>query len=147
VSQDRGAPPTRQEARLETCNLLVSFGWRAPGRAGREIRGRLRALGDPEPVTGPTLSRGVLAVRTRLDPRAVVRELRAVCRASPETFCHTTRWVPVDVWTAPELGAMRAAVCAGPHPPGRCGPATDAGCSHRKVFGTGTLVPLRPSPS
>jgi tRNA(Ser,Leu) C12 N-acetylase TAN1 len=106
VSQDRSAPPTRHEARLETCNLLVSFGSRAPGRAGREIRGRLRALGDPEPVTGPTLSRGILAARTRLDPRAAIRELRAVCRASPEAFRHTTRWVPVDVWTAPELGEM-----------------------------------------
>jgi tRNA(Ser,Leu) C12 N-acetylase TAN1 len=96
--------------RLEGCNLLVSFAWRAPGRAKREIRGRLRALGDPGPAIVPTLSRGILAVRTTLDPRHALRELRALCQASPEMFRQTTKWVPIDLWTTPDLETMRQAV-------------------------------------
>jgi tRNA(Ser,Leu) C12 N-acetylase TAN1 len=98
--------------RLEDANLLVSFAWRAPGRARREVRGRLRALGDPAPSTVPTLSKGILAARTALDPREVVRALRGLCQVSPEVFRQTTRWVPVDAWSAPDLAAMRAAVVA-----------------------------------
>lgn len=110
MSPETGAAPARPAGQLEDCNLLVSFSSRAPGQARREVRGRLRALGDPEPVTVPTLSRGLLAARTSLDPRAVIRELRALGRASPDVFRQTTRWVPVDAWTAPDLEAMRQAV-------------------------------------
>jgi tRNA acetyltransferase TAN1 len=102
--------PARPPGRLEDCNLLVSFAWRAPGRARREVRGRLRTLGDPAPITVPTLSNGLLAAKTALDPRAVVRELRALYQVSPQILRHTTRWVPVDVWTVPDLVAMREAV-------------------------------------
>jgi tRNA acetyltransferase TAN1 len=112
MSQSTGGAPARPQGRLEDCNLLVSFAWRAPGRARREVRGRLRALGDPAPITVPTLSNGLLAAKTALDPRGVVRELRALCQASPQVLRHTTRWVPVDVWSPPDLVAMREAVMA-----------------------------------
>jgi tRNA(Ser,Leu) C12 N-acetylase TAN1 len=112
VSERSSGAPASPPARIQDCNLLVSFAWRAPGRARREVRSRLRALGDPAPVTVPTLSRGMLAARTTLDPRDVVRRLRELCQASPAAVRQTTRWVPVDVWTAPDLGAMGAAVAA-----------------------------------
>ena len=120
MSQSAGGAPARPQGRLEDCNLLVSFTWRAPGRARREVRGRLRALGDPAPITVPTPSKGILAAKTTLDSRGVVRELRVLCQAAPAAFRHTTRWVPVDVWTPPDLVAMREAVVAlasriGPH--------------------------------
>jgi tRNA acetyltransferase TAN1 len=105
-----GGPPARPQGRLEDCNLLVSFPWRAPGRARREVRSRLRALGDPAPITVPTLSNGLVAARTALDPRGVVRELRALYQVSPQLLRHTSRWVPVDVWTLPDLVVMREAV-------------------------------------
>ena len=60
---------------LEDANLLVSILWRAPGRARREIVGRLRALGDASPLVTPTGRRGLMAVRTSLDARTVVRAL------------------------------------------------------------------------
>jgi tRNA acetyltransferase TAN1 len=69
----------------------------------------LRALGDPAPITVPTLSKGILGARTALDSRDVVRDLRILCQASPEAFRQTTRWVPIDVWTAPNLVAIREA--------------------------------------
>ena len=91
-------------------NLLVSSGPRAPGRARREITARLRALGDEAPEIGPLLTRGIRAVRTSLDPRLVVADLRALCMRSPGAFRFTWRWVPVDLWTGPDLEAMRQGV-------------------------------------
>jgi tRNA(Ser,Leu) C12 N-acetylase TAN1 len=49
-------------------------------------------------------------VRTTLDPRQALRELRALCEASPETFQQTTKWAPIDLWTTPDLETMRQAV-------------------------------------
>jgi tRNA(Ser,Leu) C12 N-acetylase TAN1 len=91
-------------------NLLVSFPWPMPGRARRAVVARLRAIGDRAPVARPALSKGVLAARTSLEPHAAVRELRALYRHDPEAFRNTSRWVPVDRWTAPDLDAMKEAV-------------------------------------
>jgi tRNA acetyltransferase TAN1 len=71
---------------------------------------RLRALGDGTPLVAPTGGKGLVAVRTALDPRAVVRALREVAVMSPGRFRATWKWVPVDLWTGPDLGAMRAGV-------------------------------------
>lgn len=57
-----------------------------------------------------TAARGILAVKVVLDPRQVVRELRALCERQPGAFRYTLKWVPVDRWTRPELPAMKAAV-------------------------------------
>ena len=84
-------------------NLLVSSSWRAPGRSRREIVARLRGLGDHDPLVTETERRGILGVRTSLDPRDVVRRLRALHRHAPRAFRYTLKWVPVDVWTAPDL--------------------------------------------
>jgi tRNA(Ser,Leu) C12 N-acetylase TAN1 len=91
-------------------NLLVSSSWRAPGRARREILGRLRALGDDAAVVSRTERKGILAVLTALDPREAIRRLRGVHEAAPGAFRYTYKWVPVDVWTASDIAALRAAV-------------------------------------
>lgn len=93
-------------------NLLVSFPGAMSGRARREVVARLRALGDPAPVAPAALSRGLLAVRTTLEPHGVVRDLRALCRQDPGALRHTSRWVPIDRWTAPDLESMKQAVTA-----------------------------------
>jgi hypothetical protein len=51
-----------------------------------------------------------MAVRTTLDARAVVRGLREAAAASPWRFRATCKWVPVDLWTAGDLEAMRRGV-------------------------------------
>jgi len=91
-------------------NLLVSASWKAPGRARREIVGRLRALGDETAVVRPTDRKGVVSVRTTLDPREVIHRLRAVHQDAPGAFRYTYKWVPVDLWSAPDLASVRAAV-------------------------------------
>jgi tRNA(Ser,Leu) C12 N-acetylase TAN1 len=111
----------------------------------------LRALGDPAPITVPTLSNGLLAAKTALDPRAVVRELRLLYQASPQVLRHTTRWVPVDAWTPPSLVAMREAVV---NLAGRIGPAETwritvekrAGAAWHREEVIGALAPLVPAP-
>jgi tRNA(Ser,Leu) C12 N-acetylase TAN1 len=91
-------------------NLLVSVSWRAPGRARREIVGRLRALGDEAPVARPTDRKGVMSVRTTLDPRAAIQRLRELHHSAPGAFRYTYKWVPVDLWSAPDLASVRQAV-------------------------------------
>jgi len=91
-------------------NLLVSVHPRAPGRARREIVARLRTLTDVAPDVMQTLARGILAVRVAIDPREVVRRLRALCERQPRAFRYTLKWVPVDRWSRPELPAMREAI-------------------------------------
>jgi tRNA acetyltransferase TAN1 len=92
--------------RLEDSNLLVSVLARTPGRARREIKTRLRALGDPAPIVMPTGRRALVAVSTSLDPRTVVRGLHTVAATTPEVFRATSKWVPVDRWTATSMEAM-----------------------------------------
>ncbi len=91
-------------------NLLVSTSWKAPGRARREIVYRLRALGDDAPLVSRTDRQGVMSVRTALDPREVIRRLRAVHQDAPGVFRYTFKWVPVDVWSAPDTESLRQAV-------------------------------------
>jgi tRNA(Ser,Leu) C12 N-acetylase TAN1 len=91
-------------------NLLISSSPRLSGRARREIATRLRALGDEAPETGLSLTRGIRAVGTSLDPRQVVAELRALCVRSPGRFRFTWRWVPVDLWTGTDLESMKQGV-------------------------------------
>jgi tRNA acetyltransferase TAN1 len=51
-----------------------------------------------------------MAVRTSLDPRAVIHGLRAMHERTPEVFRCTFKWVPVDLWSAADLDALRQAV-------------------------------------
>ena len=99
-----------QRQALEDANLLVSILWRAPGRARKEIVRHLRALGDTTPLVMPTGRRGLVAVRTSLDPRALVRALREAVVSCPERFRATCKWVPVDLWTGVDVEAMRRGV-------------------------------------
>jgi tRNA(Ser,Leu) C12 N-acetylase TAN1 len=93
-----------------TANILVSVAWRAPGRSRREIVTRLRALGDEAPLVSPTGRRGVMAVRTTLDPRGVIRRLRLLQSSAPGAFRFTYKWVPVDLWSASDVASLRGAV-------------------------------------
>jgi putative phosphoribosyl transferase len=95
---------------LPDYRLLVTYPWRFPGRARREVVRMLRMLGDERPAAERTICGGVLGVRTRLDPRAVVRDLRARLSADPDALRSTCRWLPVDAWAPADLEAMKAVV-------------------------------------
>ena len=91
-------------------NLIVSCPWPFVGRARREIVHFLRLLGDEEFVVERTLARGIVGVKTRLDARDVVRQLRALFNEDPSRFQYTLKWVPVDLWTNSDIESMKIAV-------------------------------------
>ena len=65
---------------------------------------------DQAPVVTRTPARGIIGVRTCLDPRSVIQGLRAMFEKDPLLLQHTCKWVPVDLWTDSELDSMKAAV-------------------------------------
>ena len=91
-------------------NLLVSCSWGAHGRAKAEILKVLKAMGDASPLVERTTARGVIGVRTSLEPRRVVKELQALWDRDPLSLQDTCKWVPVDLWTDTDLDRMREAV-------------------------------------
>jgi len=91
-------------------NLLVSYSWAVVGRARCEIAYFLRLLGDEKPVIRRTIARGILGVKTRLDSREVVRELKTLFNKDPSAFQYTLKWVPVDLWTNSDIESMKERV-------------------------------------
>lgn len=91
-------------------NLLVTHPWRAYRRARAEILALLRTLGDDTPAVRRTLARGVIGVKTILDPRGVTKGLRALYERDPLVFNDTCTWLPVDVWVSAEVETMKQAI-------------------------------------
>jgi len=91
-------------------NLLVSCPWAVIGKARREIAHFLRLLGDEEPIIERTIARGILGVKTRLDSRDSVRELKMLFNQDPTGFQYTLKWVPIDLWINSDIESMKAAV-------------------------------------
>lgn len=91
-------------------NLLVSCGWRTSYLAKKEIADFLNRLGDESPEIRSTLARGIIGVKTSLDPREVAIKLREFFKADPWQFESTLKWVPIDVWVYSEMEAMKEGV-------------------------------------
>ncbi len=91
-------------------NLLVSCPWAASYGARREITQLLQQLGDQLPQVRRTAARGIIGVKTSLDPREVVHALQELYRREPTLFQYTLKWVPVDHWTRSDIESMKAAV-------------------------------------
>lgn len=80
-----------------------------PG-AKSELRRQLTILGDSSPVIEATIARGVLGVRTTLDPRRLVAKFNELISESPNTINHILKLRPVDLWTSPNLEDLKVAV-------------------------------------
>lgn len=91
-------------------NLLVSCSTRGHAGARGEILKLLRFLGDEHPLVARTAARGIVGVKTTLDARLVVEELRALLARHPRLLQHTCKWVPIDLWTLSDIDSMRKAV-------------------------------------
>jgi tRNA(Ser,Leu) C12 N-acetylase TAN1 len=91
-------------------NLLVSCSARRHAAARGEILKLLRFLGDARPLVARTAARAIVGVKTALDPRRVVEELRALLARHPHLLQHTCKWVPIDLWTFSDVDSMRKAV-------------------------------------
>ncbi|HDY74801.1 MAG TPA: hypothetical protein ENH51_06800 [Euryarchaeota archaeon] len=88
-------------------NMLVSFRrgdyWLAVG----EIKRILKELEDETPIVKGTLAWGIIGVKTVLDPREVIREVRKQFIAEPMYLEHSIKWIPIDAWTASDIESMK----------------------------------------
>jgi len=100
--------PVRRE--MYDFNLLVSCSWGVYGRAKKEIVQVLEMLGDKDSIVKRTIAEGIIGVKTRLDPREVVRGLRRLFDEDPFILQYTLKWVPVDLWTLSDMDSMKEAV-------------------------------------
>jgi tRNA(Ser,Leu) C12 N-acetylase TAN1 len=91
-------------------NILASCEWEAVAKAKNELRQLLVALGDVSPLVEGTIARGIIGVRTVLDPRSVIAKLKEHVAEDPATVSYVLKLRPVDVWTDPELDALKEAV-------------------------------------
>jgi tRNA(Ser,Leu) C12 N-acetylase TAN1 len=91
-------------------NLLVSCSWSAYRRAKKEILQVLELLGDKKPLVKPTHARGIIGVKTGLNPRDTVRTLPRLSNDGQFVFEYTLKWVPVELWTFSDIESMKEAV-------------------------------------
>ena len=91
-------------------NLLASEEWGSLPKAKAELRRELNRLGDSAPVIERTLARGILGVRTSLDPREVVAEFNQLAGKNPNAINYILKLRPVDLWTTPTITDLKAAV-------------------------------------
>ncbi|MEM3046272.1 MAG: THUMP domain-containing protein [Candidatus Bathyarchaeia archaeon] len=91
-------------------NLLVSYGEGLYARARSEALTLLKELGDPKPRVRRTLARGLIGVKTALNPVEVVHGLRRLYGEKPDLFGFCLKWIPVERWTFSDIESMRAAV-------------------------------------
>jgi len=91
-------------------NLLVSFSWGMFIEAKEEIGQILSTLGEERPRVKHTIAKGIIGVKTRLDPREVIRGLRTLFDKDPLIFKYTLKWIPIDFWTHSDMESMREAV-------------------------------------
>jgi tRNA acetyltransferase TAN1 len=88
-------------------NLLVSCGWGRYQEAKREIVGLLANIGDKQPDVRKTLARGITGVRTLLDSRSVTTALHVAFQKDPSIVQHTSKWVPIDLWTDSNIESIK----------------------------------------
>jgi len=91
-------------------NLLVSCSWDNYGKAKDEIIHLLERLDDKNPYVRRTTARGIIGVKTCLNPRKVIRHLREIFNQNPFVIQHTFKWVPVDLWTPSDIDSMKEGV-------------------------------------
>lgn len=87
-------------------NLLISYKWQFE-RARKEVKSLLLKLGDEEPVIEKTIARGVLGVKTKINNRQVIEEIRKLYTENPWQIDEAIKWTPVDHWCLAELEEMK----------------------------------------
>jgi tRNA(Ser,Leu) C12 N-acetylase TAN1 len=96
---------------LPTYNLLVSYSLEAGYLAARdEIDRLLRRFGDAKALIERSPAAGLMGVRTALEPREAIEELRELAAEDPTILGATLRWMPVDGWCHADLPAIQRLV-------------------------------------
>ena len=93
---------------MEEFNLLVVYGSTGYFSARREVEGLLTSLGDRDAVIEITDVQGVLGVKTMLNAREVVRDVKDRFASNPQELRASEVWIPVDEWCA--VGEIKSCV-------------------------------------
>ena len=91
-------------------NLLVSYDSKSGYMSGKsEIHNILTKLGDQK-AEMELLVPGIISVKTTLDAREVVEEVREMFAGDPNSLSCTLKWVPVDYWCDATPDQIKATV-------------------------------------
>ena len=90
-------------------NLLVSTPRTMETDACSEVWFLLNEVGDREPVVERTGVTGLVAARTKLDPKKVIEELRELLKSRPGEFRFALRFVPVEAVVPTNLEDIKIA--------------------------------------
>ncbi len=90
-------------------NLLVSTPRTMENDACSEVWFLLNEVGDHEPVVERTAVTGLVAAKTKLDPKKAIEQLRSMLRSRPEEFRFTLRFVPVEAVVPTNLEDIKIA--------------------------------------
>ena len=91
-------------------NLLVTYDPNHSGKASEEAKAVLEEAGAKEKFLDSPVD-GVFFLHVS-EPKDVVRRLNEICRAEPEKFGYTFRWIPIEKWCSSDVdelaGEMKA---------------------------------------
>ncbi len=90
-------------------NLLISFDFDFMA-ARREVFESLAAFGDDKPIVRRTIIRGLIGVKTCLNPHDAVGKLCQMQDEGKIAFRFTHRWIPIDLWTESDIASMKEGV-------------------------------------
>lgn len=87
-------------------NLLISYSPGFYAMARDEVREVLESLGASHPLISRTLAKGIMGVKTSLDPRQVIQGVRKIFEENPWRLRFTLKWISIDAWTSSDIEAM-----------------------------------------
>ncbi|MBI4141627.1 hypothetical protein HY484_01740 [Candidatus Woesearchaeota archaeon] len=92
-------------------NLLVHY-FQDVGylSARREIERHLISLGDKKALIEKSRDGSVVGVRTVLEPKELIQELKEKFVQNPSEFSSTEKWIPVETWCAAGVENIKKAV-------------------------------------
>lgn len=92
-------------------NLLVHYSADAGYfEAKKEVEQHLIALGDKKAIIDKLSNNCTIGVKTSLEVKEFIGELKELSFTNPDEFSATTKWVPVQEWCAAGLAAMSKTV-------------------------------------
>lgn len=94
---------------MAEANLLVTFDPAHAGKAEEEVRALLRDVGEEADFQSSECE-GVFLLRTKGDPKGIVRTLRAAGKENPGQFGLTYHWVPIEKWVSSDMASMQKAM-------------------------------------
>jgi len=93
---------------MPDANLLITFDPAHSKKAEDEVRTLLKQAGENAKFL-PCKIEGVFLLRTKKEPRGLVKQLRKLGQAK-NVFVNTFRWTPIDKWVKTDVKSLGKAL-------------------------------------